>query len=128
MPVAIQVHRAAADGLHTARLVPEPQVLFSDPTRLSKTDLDGRRFGAKPPRFPCLGGVVFGNVQCTAQFRIDRTTQAADVANDFPIPASAFRLPVNRCALRLSAHAQVSMFLGADFFESEGWERVPCVV
>ena len=69
-----------------------------------------------------------GNVQYTAQFRIDRTTQAADVGNDFPIPASAFRLPVNRCALRLSAHAQVTMFLGADFFESERWERVACVV
>ncbi len=36
MPVAIQVHHAAADGFHTARLVQELQVLFSDPSWLSK--------------------------------------------------------------------------------------------
>ncbi|TFD11515.1 chloramphenicol acetyltransferase CAT [Cryobacterium sp. TMT1-21] len=36
MPVAIQVHHASADGFHTARLVQELQVLFSDPSWLSK--------------------------------------------------------------------------------------------
>ncbi|KGJ75679.1 chloramphenicol acetyltransferase [Cryobacterium roopkundense] len=36
MPVAIQVHHAAADGFHTARIVQELQELFSDPGWLPK--------------------------------------------------------------------------------------------
>lgn len=36
MPVAVQVHHAAADGFHTARLVQELQELFSNPSWLSK--------------------------------------------------------------------------------------------
>ncbi|WP_420898225.1 CatA-like O-acetyltransferase [Cryobacterium sandaracinum] len=35
MPVSIQVHHAAADGFHTARLVQELQALCSDPSWLS---------------------------------------------------------------------------------------------
>ena len=36
MPLAIQIHHAAADGFHTARLVQELQELFSDPSWLSR--------------------------------------------------------------------------------------------
>lgn len=36
MPVAVQVHHAAADGFHTARLIQELQGLFSEPSWLSK--------------------------------------------------------------------------------------------
>ncbi|MDH6237148.1 type A chloramphenicol O-acetyltransferase [Cryobacterium sp. CG_9.6] len=35
MPLAVQVHHAAADGFHTARLVQELQDLFSQPSWLS---------------------------------------------------------------------------------------------
>ena len=36
MPLAIQIHHAAADGFHTARLIQELQELFSNPSWLSR--------------------------------------------------------------------------------------------
>ena len=36
MPLAIQIHHAAPDGFHTARLIQELQELFSHPSWLSR--------------------------------------------------------------------------------------------
>lgn len=36
LPLAVQIHHAAADGFHTARLIKELEELFRDPSWLSR--------------------------------------------------------------------------------------------